>query len=225
MAAMDRDALLAELRLILQVPTGEISDAEIVLLLNSGVDEVSIADFWPFLEASATMSTVDATRTIALPSDFEYALALVDDDNDDRVPYIAPAALFQEVGNDTGNSGTFFKYWTIWEGAVYLTPIPDGADTDRFTLYYYKSGTQLSAGTTTPDWHEAFHHILVEYVKWKVYERAEYYEPSAVAFATYNKYLADMKLWYARRAKRSPWIAGDGRRTSSRDLNIPLLNN
>jgi len=226
MAGMDRDALLAQIRLITLMETTNVSDAEIVLLLNSGVDEISLADYWPWLEASATLTAVDSTRTIALPADFEFAMALVDDDNDEIVPYIAPSTLWHAVGNDTGNEGTTFKYWTIWENKVYLTPIPEAGDTDRFTLYYYKTATQLSAGDTLPEWHEAFHQILVEYVKWKIWDREEYFDQSERAFITYSRYLSAMSDWYSRRAQRAPWIAGDGRRRGPLgDLNIPTLNN
>jgi hypothetical protein len=225
MAAMDRDAILAQIRLVTLLEDTNVTDAEIVLLINSAIDEVSIADYWPFLESSATMSTVDSVRTIALPTNFEYAVALVDDDNDETVPYIAPTQMWYEVGNDTGNEATTFRYWTIWEDKVYLTPIPEANDTDRFTFYYYKSGTQLDAGATKPDWHEAFHNLIVEYVKWKLWDREEYFDQSERAFITYSRYLDAMSTWYARRAKRSPWIGGDGRRRPFRDYNVPLLNN
>lgn len=226
MAAMDRDAILAQIRLQTLLETTNVSDADIVLLINSGVDEVSIAGWWPFLEASATMSAVDSTRTIALPTDFEYAMALADDDNDKTISYISPSSMWHITGNDTGNEGTQFNFWTIWENLLYLSPIPSANDTNRFTLYYYKSGTQLSAGTTNPDWHEAFHQILVEYVKWKLWDREEYFDQSERAFVTYSRYLSAMTDWYATRTKWSPAIVGDGIwRPRAGDPNVPLLNN
>ena len=226
MAAMDRDAILAQIRLQTLLETTNVSDGEIVLLINQGVDEVSVAGFWPFLEASADMKPLDSVRTIALESDFEVAMALVDDDNDRTIPYIPPASMWALVGNDTGNESTDFNFWTIWEDKLYLTPIPSADDTARLKLYYYKSGTQLDAGATKPDWHEGFHQILVEYVKWKLWDREEYFDQSERAFITYSRYLSAMTDWYARRTKRMPGIAGDGmwgRRFG--DPNVPLLNN
>jgi len=226
MAAMDRDALIAQIRLQTLLETTNVSDAEIILLLNSGVDEVSVAGFWPFLEASATMKPLDSTRTIALPADFEIAMTVVDDDNDRIIPYIPPASMWHLIGNDTGNESTNFNFWTIWEDLLYLTPIPSADDTDRLTIYYYKSGTQLAAGATKPDWHEGFHQILVEYVKWKLWDREEYFDQSERAFVTYSRYMSAMTDWYARRTKRMPGLAGDGMwRRQSGDPNVPLLNN
>jgi hypothetical protein len=223
---MDRDAIVAQVRMQTLIESTNVTDAEIVLLIDSAMDEIGVADFWPFLEASATMSTVDATRTIALPADFEFAVALVDDDNDETVPYVAPSVMWHHYGNDTGNTGTSFNFWTIWENKLYLTPIPNGADTDRFTLYYYKTITALATGASVPEFHEAFHQVVVEYVKWKLWDREEYFDQSERAFITYARYLSQMQAWYARRAKRSPYVAGDGMfRPVQGDPNIPSLRN
>ena len=225
MAAMDLDAIRAQVRMIMLVEDVNVSDVEIDLLVNSGVDEVSLADEWPFLEASATLTLVASTQTYALPAAFEYMLALVDDDNDKTIPYIDPQTYFNFYGNDTGNESTEFNFWTIWEDVIYITPTPSTNDTNRFTTYYYKTGTQLASGTDVPDWHEAFHQILVEYVKWKLWDREEYFFQSERAFITYSRYLEAMSSWYARRAKRMPAIYGDGVfRPRAGDPNVPLLN-
>ena len=225
MAAMDRDAILAAVRLQTLIESNNVSDAEVVLVINQGIDEVSIADYWPFLEASATQTLTADAQTFAIPATFEFMVAVVDDDNDKTIPYIDPQTFFMWYGNDTGNTGTQFNFYTIWEDAVYLTPTPSTNDTNRLSLYYYKSGTQLSAGSTVPDWHEAFHPLLVEYCKWKLWEREEYYAQSERAFITYSRYLSAMSDWYMRRAKRIPGVYGDGIfRPRSGDPNIPLLN-
>jgi hypothetical protein len=225
MAGMDRDALLAQIRLITVIEDTNVTDAEIVLLINSAIDEIGIADYWPWLEASTTLSLVADTQTIALPADFEFAIALVDDDHDRTVPYIAPSLFFFHYGNDTGNTGTQFSFFTIWEDVIYLTPTPSAADTNRLSLYYYKTPTQLSTGATLPEFHEAFHQMIVEYVKWKLFDREEYFDQSERAFITYTRYLSQMSSWYARRTKRMPAIAGDGIfRPESGDPNLPWIN-
>ncbi len=226
MAAMDRDALLAAVRLQTLIESTNVSDAEVVLVLNQGVDEVSIADTWPFLEASETLSLVDSQQAYTLPAVWEYMVAVVDDDNDRTIPYIDPQSFFYWYGNDTGNESTTFNFYTIWEGSTYFTPTPEANDTNRISLYYYKSGTQLSAGSTKPDWHEAFHPMLVEYAKWKLWEREEYYAQAERAFIIYSRYMAAMSDWYSRRAKRLPAVYGDGIfRPRPGDPNVPLLNN
>ncbi len=225
MATMDRDAILSAVRLQTLIEITNVSDADVVLIMNQGIDEISISHYWPFLEASTTQTLTSSTQTYSLPSDFEYMVAVVDDDFDNTIPYIDPETYFIRFGNDTGNSATVFNFYTIWEDKIYLTPTPSANDTDRLKLYYYKSGTQLSTGGTSPDWHEAFHPMLVEYCKWKLWEREEYYAQSERAFVVYQRYLASMVDWYVRRAKRMPAVAGDGIfRPRPQHHNIPLLN-
>jgi hypothetical protein len=226
MAALDRDALLAQIRMVTLLEDTNVTDAEIVLLINQGVDEISIADYWPFLEASATVTITDSTQGTNLPSDFEYQEALVDDDKDEVLPYIAPSLFFSMVGNDTGNEATDPKFYTIWAGQFLFSPVPKTTDSARYTTYYYKSGTQLSAGSTDLDWHEGFHQIIVEYVKWKLWDREEYFDQSERAFITYSRYLMAMKSFYSRRTRRMPGVAGDGHfQRPFGDPNVPLLNN
>jgi len=150
MATMDRDAILSAVRLQTLIEITNVSDADVVLIMNQGIDEISISHYWPFLEASTTQTLTSSTQTYSLPSDFEYMVAVVDDDFDNTIPYIDPETYFIRFGNDTGNSATVFNFYTIWEDKIYLTPTPSANDTDRLKLYYYKSGTQLSTGALAP---------------------------------------------------------------------------
>jgi len=220
---MDRDAILAQVRMVTLIEDINVSDAEIVALIDSGMAEVGIADFWPFLEANSTVTTVADQQNYALPGDFEYAVSLVDDPNDQRVEYIAPAAFFSRFGNDTGNTSADPQYWTIWENEILISPIPSAAVTDKFTLYYYRAITALASGAAVPEFHAGFHQVLVEYCKWKLWDREEYFDQSERAFIQYARYLSDMRVWYATQVKRYPMIAGDGRLQSLGDPNIPWL--
>jgi hypothetical protein len=66
--------------------------------------------------------------------------------------------------------------------------------------------------------------MIVEYCKWKLWDREEYFDQSERAFITYARYLSQMITWYSRRADRSPYIAGDGDfRRSPYDPNLPWL--
>lgn len=221
---MDRDAILAQVRQATLIESSVVSDANIVTLINQGMHEISLASQWPWLEASETLSAVADAQTYALPTSFDFMVAIVDDDNDTTVPYLAPSEFFRRFGNDTGNTTTTPNYYTIWEDLIYITPIPSTNDTDRFTCYYYKAVTTLSAGPSEPVFHDAFHYMLVEYCKWKLWETQEYFDQSERAFVTFARYLSQMIAWYQRRQKRVPFIAGDGdTRFTGRDPNIPFL--
>lgn len=224
---MDREDIRDQIRLLAVVEDTNVTDAQLNTIINQGVEEVAGAFHWPWLEASTTISLVDSQQTYALSSeasDFNTAVALVDDDNDDTIEFIAPSKFFELVGNDTGNESGDPDYWTIWEDKIYLTPIPEANDTNRLTLYYYKNPTTMSADDDVPEWDNAFHWILVEYGKWKLWEREEYFEQAERSRQTFTQYLADMSAFYLARIKRAPFIYGDGLKgLVVGDLNIPSL--
>ncbi len=203
--------------------TATVSDAEIVLLIDSAMDEISTVSFWPFLEKNATVTAVADQQTYATPSDFLHAVALVDDDNDNAVTPLAPSAFFAQYGNDTGNKSTLADFWTIWEDNIYLTPIPSTNDTNRWTLYYYRDITALANDAAIPEFHVSFHQGIVEFVKWKLWEREEFFDQADRSFARYLTYLARMKDFYITTIQRPPYIGGDGRRQRFGDPNIPIL--
>lgn len=222
---MDRQELRENVRMGLPPEVTDVTDANINALLNQGYEELSIAYPWPWLEETANVSLTADTRTAALPNDYLHGNVLVDDDNDVELPYVAPTVFFRMTGNDTGNSTTTPNFFTIYEGNFHFSPIPSANDTNRYTFYYYETPTTLSTDGTSPQFVTAFHWILVEYTKWKLYERENYTEQAISAFASYSRYLDEMVAWYGRRMKHAPFIAGDGRFGSgNRDPNIPLLN-
>lgn len=222
---MDRDALKDNVRLVSVIEDTNVTDAQIVVLLNQGIEEIATVFPWPWLEETANVSLTADTRTVALPNDYLTGAVLVDDDNDTELPYVAPATFFRMIGNDTDNDSTDPDFFTIYEGNFYFSPIPSANDTNRYTIYYYETPTTMSTGGATPQFVAAFHWILVEYALWKLYNREEYYSQSERAFITYSRYLNEMMAWYARRMKHAPFIAGDGRLSSgNRDPNLPLLN-
>ncbi len=215
--------LLEHIRLATVIEDTNVTDAQITVIINQGIHEVSVATQWPWLEASETITLVQDQNNYSPAADWNRTQSLVYDDNDTIIPYLAPSSYFELYGNDTGNTSTNFKFFTIWGGEILLTPIPSAADTDRLTHYYYKNPTELSAGGDTPEWDEAFHWIIVEYGKWKLYEREEYYDQSERAFLSFARYLEDMEKYYNKRVSRTPYIAGDGIHHRRGDPNIPSL--
>jgi len=219
---MDREDLRNQVRMGLPPEVSDVADAMIDTLLNQGLEEVAAWADWPWLETSATMSAVDSTRTIALPGDFLKAIKLVDDDWDYAVPYVSKEKLFTLVGNDTGNENTRFQAWTIYGTNVMLSPIPQANDTNRFTIYYYKTPTTLSTDGASPEFPAAFHMMLVEYAKWKLYEREALVEQAQIARSSFQAYLGEMQAYYNNRITQSPSIYGGGKRPRFRGHpNIP----
>ena len=220
---MDRDAILLQIRTVTNIPVATVSDAEVIVIINNGMSEIGVIRRWKFLEASTTITLVAATQAYSLPNDFEFAHSLVDDDNDNTIPYISPSALFGLTGNDTGNTNTTADYWTIWKEKIQFAPIPSTNDTARYTINFYKTITTLSSGNTTPEFQEAFHPMLVEYAKWKLWDKEEYFNQADRAFALYNNYLLDMIKYYENYMERMPLMWGEGRPRGFFDPNIREL--
>ena len=203
--------------------TASVTDAEIILLIDTCMDEISTISFWPFLQKNTTVTAVANQQTYAVPNDFLYAVALVDDDNDNTVQPIAPHSFFAQFGNDTGNTSTFAEFWMIWENKIYLSPIPSTNDTARWKLYYYGDIIPVRQDADVPEFHASFHQGIVEFVKWKLWEREEFFDQADRSFARYLTYLARMEDFYMSQIRRTPYIIGDGRRQRFGDPNIPFL--
>jgi len=217
-------AIRENVRLTTLIEALEVTNAEIGTLVNQGLYEVSAIHPWPWLETSVNLSLTDSQRVVDLPGNFDTGIALVDDDVDRNIPYVSSKLFFELVGNDTGNESADPRYFTIYEEGIYLHPIPSTTDSDRMTLYYTTTVSELSTDTDEPLFHRAFHWMLVEYVAWKLYNREEYYDQSERAFITYSRYLNEMLSFYGRPFKAAPFRWGDGRTPGVRVQNIPLLD-
>jgi hypothetical protein len=200
---VNREELRSNIRLQTLIEDTNVTDTSINALINQGISEIAVQFTWPWLEETATISLAANTRTAALPGDYLFGAVLIDDDKDTELPFISSLEFFRRVGNDTGNTSANPDFYTIFEGSIYFSPIPSANDTNRYTFYYYETPTTLSADGNSPAFNAAFHWVLVEYAKWKLYEREEYYDQSERARISYVSYLNDMIAWYGRSVQRA----------------------
>lgn len=226
---------LAELRelirLISVVEAQNVSDAQIDVMINQAIREIAVSRRWKWLEKAANISTIVDGQTIAVPTDFEYAIALVDDDSDTVLEYLSPASFFKLWGNDTGNKGTTAFVWTVYTDTatslpvIWLHPIPSAIDTNRYKLYYYKSITPLTSDSASPQFHSGFHWLIIEWVKWKLFEREEFWDQSEKSRQYFDKMLDQMEQWYSNRTSQHPFLVGETIRTRApRDINLMALD-
>lgn len=201
------------IRLITNLTTNAITNAELDTLINQGYHELSVAFAWPWLETTADFTVSKDTRDYALPSNFDYAIAMIDTNIDRSIPHLAAKEFFELVGQDSTSTSKAAVMWTIFDGKVYFSLPPSTAVTAAYTMYYYKNITALSGNDDIPAFHDGFHWILVEYCKWKLWGREEYFEQAKEAFAMYSYYLTEMIAWYGSPVKKAPFLWGDGRPT------------
>lgn len=212
------------IRLVTLIEDTNVTDAQVNRLINIGLHEVSTAFPWAWLETSTDLSLTEDVRWIDLPDNYDYGIVLVDDDFDEALDHISTKRFFEIVGNDTGNESANPRFWTIFDGKIYVHPIPNANDADRYTLYYYSEVSDLTLDSDEPEFHEGYHWILVEFCKWKLFDREEYFDQAERAFIAYSRYLNDMIAFYGSPIKKSPFLWGDGRHGRRGDPNIPSLN-
>lgn len=222
---MNRQELREAARELTVVEGLNLSDAFLNTWINQSLHEIGTYARWRWLQETTTVTTVAGTQTYALPGDFQQAIALVDDDNDKKVPHISPARFLHLYGNDTGNSGPTALAWTAYEGNIYLHPIPSTNDTNRYTLYYYENPATLSDDATQVQFHTSFHWAIVEWLKWKIWEREEYFEQAEASRQAYFLMMDRMQTWYNNVVEQEPTIWGDGHRLRiHKEPNIPSLD-
>lgn len=200
-----------------------VADADLLLLINLGIQEIEAAyPGWPWLEETAVVGVTDSTTTTALPANFSYAIALHDIVNDVQLEYMSPSAFFRLFGSRSDEEGNPLVF-TIFEGAFHWFPTPAASDADQLLLYYAETATTLSTLSDTPAFAAQFHWALVEYCKWKLYEREEYYDQSERSRIMFASYVQNMVTYYQNRVKREPFMFGDGGPHNTERDNIPWL--
>ena len=210
-------------RRITLVESTNITDAQIFELVNQGYLELSVQYPWSWLETSVDFTVSPDVRTYTLPSNYDYGITMIDTNTDRAIRYVPAKEFFELRGQDTDTTASAAQSWTIFANEVYFYPTPSTQTTAAYTLFYYKEVSVLVA-QDEPDFHQAFHWMLVEYIAWKLYNREEYFTQSERARITWTGYLNDMIMFYNSKTKWSSFIWGDGRMprqfTNISDLNI-----
>lgn len=207
------------------VEDGNVADATLNLWIDNQTLYVGqFQDDWPFLSKTANLSLTDSTRTIDLPSDFQFGLILIDNDYDKPLQRVSRDWAFTNLMDETESTRPL-KFW-VWNEDIYLWPVPVANDTDRLTIYYYRDITLLSDDATDLEWNQAFHEAVVYGVLGVLYEREEYYDQSQASFARRDELLVRMQRFYANEFNDDPQLWGDGvgRRRLWTDPNLTLLD-
>lgn len=203
-----------------------VPDADINMLINQGLHEVSVAFPWPWLEALVNLSFVKDVPWTDLPSNFDFAISLWDNEKKVEVAPVSAKVFFDNFSGTSEEQGGDPSVWTIFDNKIYVHPTPNDNMNDRLALAYYSGVSELAFDSDEPPFHKGFHMILVEYAKWKLWEREEYFEQSERALLSYSRYLDNMRSWYANPGKRIPFLWGDGllRGNRVRHSHLPILD-
>lgn len=189
------------------------SNTKIDNVINEGIREVASRFRWPFLASSAQVSVTSGTQSYALSgiaSDIQRIAAIIDNDKRVKLQEIEAQYAWQVYGGDPTTSDEATGFY-IWGDTLYLVPSPTATETDAYTLFYYKSPTELTNDTDTPEWSSQFHMLLAEYAIARVWEREEDYSKSAAAQGRFDARVEQMARHYLNRVEDEPLIYGEGR--------------
>lgn len=201
------------------VETSDWSNAKVLNVINQGIRDLSTRFPWPFLAASNTLSAVadQQAYTFDTISDFSGTgqklfsiAAIVDNDKRVKLDEVHHNDAFKTYGGDMPTTSEAVRFFT-WGESIYLLPTPDTSDTDRYTVYYFRSPAELSNDTDSPEWDARFHMVIAEYAISKVWEREEEIGKARQAFNAYLDGVDRMASFYLNRAQDYPVVMGGGK--------------
>jgi len=206
------------------VETDDVSNANLDIMLNAGLNQLSLAWNWPFLQATATLSTVADTQTIAVPADFRKAYLLYETDTRVRLKEVTFEQAISTWGGDPP-AGDEARWFYFWNNTFYLIPIPATTESAEYTLFYQKAITELSADGDTPEFVSEFHLLPTQYAIARVWEHEEDFPKATEADTQFREQVEQMARYYQNLTEDSPSIFGDGVRPSLSDRNnMPWLD-
>lgn len=219
---MDLDAIRAASRRQTNLSTADISDADLLTIVNEGLREVATIHRWEWLFKSGTLTTVADAAEIALPADFMFmGLLTIDGKNNEPLQNISFSEYKYWYGDNasTASDGTlFYIRYDDGTGKIGIFPTPSTSTTDKYDIFYYRTPTELSTGTDVPEFDARFHSMLVDYASYRLWEREEYFDEAEKAFQRYGRRLREMMVFYNTRYKERRFIFGDGTRNRRFDV-------
>lgn len=221
---MNRGEIRDNIRLTTLLESTSISSTEIDTLIDQVNYEIGAASKWPFLQTSVDITTVATTATYALPADFWYGSMIIDADNDIPLEPLSAEQAYKLYGDGLGTTTTTATEFWLWGTNIQLYPVPSANDTDRYTLYYYKEISAFANDAASPEFDPAFHWLLVDGVKAKLWEREEYWEQAERSRMNYERRLNEMMIYYMNRFRTFPFVYGDGKHQRLTDANMTFLN-
>jgi hypothetical protein len=215
---------LGELRALVRKQTlasaDAIDNATLNGFINDGMRAVASRFKWPFLETTATITTVADQAAYALPSDYR------------RTSVVIPVVSGRRLVRTTLEEETLRRNpiptaqiadrFYIYGDEILLAPIPDISDVD-YTHYYTKGITTLSSDADEPEFLSDFHIAPARYAMARVWEYEEDFPKVRDLDSRFDLDVEIMARYYLGRTEDTPAIFGESRRVSPAD-NMPFLS-
>lgn len=169
--------------------------------LNEALQAINNEEYWPWTQATATISTVAGTAAYAVPTDWKATKQLF-------ISGFTPLALSNLADVDYVTQQGQPVAYVVFGDQIILSPTPDGVYT--VTHQYQKMEPTLTLDSDTPLMPAEFHYAIVAFAAHLAHMRSgevDYYRgnitgKAAAALQEYNQWLARMRD--ARRRSTGP---------------------
>lgn len=146
--------------------------------VNDAVHFIETDHDWPWLDASATITTAAGTSTYAFPADYRRTRSILAPSGGQLVPM--PRYAIDELDDRWPTSGARGRPagWGVDGEQIVLRPVPNAALT--LTHRYVKAEPDLAVDADTPLMPSAFHPAIAEVATWMALRRDQQ-DPRAVS--------------------------------------------
>lgn len=200
--------------------TTDFSAAKLNVLINEGIREIAKRFAWPFLEASATITTVADTQSYAMPADWRRTQAITEDDMTNRLDRITFDEASEMYGGNTP-TGTPARKFYIYQEKIWLVPIP--SEVNAYTHHYLKEITLLTDDTDEPEFASDYHYTPAFWAIARVWEQEEEFGKMDAQEARFDRAVEMMARHYLNRSEDKPQVWGESRRRGYFGSNLPFL--
>ena len=206
------------------VQADDVSNAILDQHLNSGLNQLSLAFSWPWLQASADLTTVQDQQFVAVPSDFRKAFLIIENDTRVKLQEITFEQAFLQWGGDPP-SGDGATWYYLFANQINFVPIPASAEAAEYKIYYQKAITELSADGDSPEFVSEFHLLPTQYAIARVWEHEEDFSKAAEADTAFRERVEQMARYYTSLTESKPMVFGDGvSPRMSPNVNMPWMD-
>lgn len=201
------------------------SNAKVLNVINEGIREVASRFRWPFLSASAQISVTAGTQSYALSSiasNVQRIAAIIDNTRRVKLQEVEPQYAWELYGGDAPDSDEALAFY-LWGESLYLLPTPSANESNAYTMFYYKTPTELSNDTDVPEWSSQFHMLLADYAIARVWEREEDFQKAQAAQQRFDLRVEQMARHYLNRVEDEPLVYGKGKYSYRRGVDLNLI--
>ena len=213
---MSTTAELTQLvRDITDLDEADLPSALIRTYLRDGFDRfINLERRWPWLETSATLSTVASQRSYAVSAigagDFREIISVTDTSLAGNRLHLIPIEDAERIYNGSLDTPSRPLYYLEWAGNIQLYPKPDTVYPLSIRGYRKPSYTWTTNTALEPDCDERLHLALAYYAIAQAYKRQEDSELTAMHKQSYDEAVAIARKELMRPSSNRPMVMSRG---------------